>query len=375
VDSSTTTSTSRGNNSTQAEDLVGRYLREVRSAPILERDEETRYANELIRSREEFARLVLELDDPMRCKILDGNLDGPRRGRRWSLEQLEACYERMKECDLPDEPDRTTSIFNEALSHKRTLDRSREALVTSHLRFVAHVVRQYSFLKIPFLDLVQEGNLGLLKALERFDPAKGYRFATYAYWWIRQAITRATVDKGRLIRLPEHVQARISRARGAFRELRESLQRRPTENEIAEKLKLPLKKVEELGRYVQDPDPLEDHGDDQEPGGRLRTVEDSTAPSPLESALQLERRKQVHEAINHSLTPREQAVIRMRFGLDGAATMTLQETGAELNLSRERIRQIERAAFGKIHAWHTTQHEKEIAGLAGLTAQQQSIAV
>jgi RNA polymerase primary sigma factor len=153
------------------------------------------------------------------------------------------------------------------------------------------------------------------------------------------------------------------------------LQRRPTNNEIAEKLKMPVEKVEELGRYVQDPDPLEDHGDDQEPGGRLRIVEDSSASSPLENALRVERRKRVREAISHSLTPREQAVIRMRFGLDGRATMTLQETGVELNLSRERIRQIERTAFQKIHAWHATEHQKEIAGIARASVDRQSIAV
>lgn len=330
------------------EDLISRYLREVQTAPLLEREEEARHARQLWESRDAFAIAVRTLPTRMQESLISDR--DSNDATRWPLEKLEAIHVRLEELTLnPTDPE-VTVVLTEALRHKRRIDAAREALITSHLRFVAHVVRQYKFLDVPFLDLVQEGNVGLLKALDRFDPAKGFRFSTYAYWWIRQAITRAVVDKSRLIRLPEHIQARISQVRRAYRELRESLDRRPNDGEIAEKLDLPIKKVEELVAFVQDPDPLEDHGTEEE-GGRVRVIENLSVPSPLETALQQEKLDRVVEAVN-SLTPREQRVIRLRFGMEGDRTHTLQETGGHLNLSRERIRQIEQIALQKIQAWH-----------------------
>jgi RNA polymerase sigma factor (sigma-70 family) len=327
--------------------LLPIYLREMGATPLLARDEEVRLARELDEARREFARRIQRLPADCRAHVLAGDTKGPQRGAQWPLDSLEAAWDRLL-VYARDPRERAAQEQLAALRPvKARLDRARDALIVANLRLVTHIVKKYGNQGIPFMDLIQEGNIGLMKAVEKFEYRRGYKFSTYAYWWIKQAISRAIADKARVIRIPVHITEKLKKVRRVAAELRDELGRAPTDREIARKLRMSVKKVEEVMSVVQDPQPLELVGADEDGLGALPFVSDPNAIDPLRRALDLELESKMRSALR-VLDRREEEVIRMRFGIGRRMRHTLEEIGQELNLSRERVRQIEGIALRKI---------------------------
>ncbi len=275
----------------------------------------------------------------------DGDDDAPIAAKAEATQDPLKLYVRA----IGDGPLLTTGEERELARRKDEGDEeAKKKLIESNLRLVMSITRNYTKAGVPLLDLIQEGNLGLIRAVEKFDYKLGFKLSTYATWWIRQAVTRALADQGRTIRLPVHVADQVRRLMRARRQLAQKFNREPTEAELAKESGFPEKRVRELLDLVEDPVSLETPvGDGESMYADL--IEDIHSDRPDEETSQKLRRKELAEALLR-LNPRMQRVLALRFGLNGESPQTLEEVGAGLGITRERVRQLESRALRELRA-------------------------
>ncbi|NIV45880.1 MAG: sigma-70 family RNA polymerase sigma factor [Gammaproteobacteria bacterium] len=338
------------------------YLREMGATPLIDEGQEVALARELQEAREGMAKVALKLPLQTRQHCLEADIDGPKAGADWPLDDLEAFYGRMLRWSREYRPEgRQGTQVRQIKQHMRHVNHARDALILANLRLVVHIAKKYLNHGISFMDLIQEGNIGLMKAVEKFEYERGNKFSTYAYWWIKQAIERAIADKARVIRIPVHVNEKIKKISRISKELAETLGRKPPPPEIAKKLRMPVAKVEEILGVVPEPQALEDMSGDDDSPGLLRFIADPNAPCPLERTVDRELREKVESTLK-VLTAREEEIIRLRFGIGRDMPYTLEEIGRVMGLSRERVRQIEATALKKIQEAEGSQDLREFLG-------------
>lgn len=297
------------------EDPVRMYLKEIGKVPLLSADEEI----ELAQNMEDGAVATEKIN------VLKGRLDGASEEEK-------------------------AEIKEEIKTLQRDVDKGADAkkrLAEANLRLVVSIAKRYVGRGMLFLDLIQEGNLGLIKAVEKFDYKKGYKFSTYATWWIRQAITRAIADQARTIRIPVHMVETINKLIRVSRQLLQELGREPSPEEIAKEMNMPVERVREILKISQEPVSLETPIGEEEDSHLGDFIKDDNVPVPDDAAAFTLLKEQLEEVLG-TLTEREQKVLTLRFGLEDGRARTLEEVGKEFNVTRERIRQIEAKALRKL---------------------------
>ena len=292
------------------------------------------------------------IDDPVRMYLKEiGKVNLLSPDEEVQLAQDMGAGDAAKEQLAELEGDDSITLSDEEMKELRRLVKRGEAakqrLAEANLRLVVSIAKRYVGRGMLFLDLIQEGNLGLIKAVEKFDYTKGYKFSTYATWWIRQAITRAIADQARTIRIPVHMVETINKVIRVSRQLLQELGHDPTPEEIAEEMSMPVDKVREILKIAQEPVSLETPIGEEEDSHLGDFIPDEDASEPSEAASFTLLKEQLVDVLG-TLTPREEKVLKLRFGLEDGRTRTLEEVGKEFNVTRERIRQIEAKALRKL---------------------------
>ena len=295
-------------NSVRTDDPVRMYLKDIGNIPLLDIETETELANTVVKGREAIEKI---------SDFENGLID--------LTDREEEKYRKLAE----------------------DANYAKNKLVDSNLRLVVSIAKRYTGRNLPFLDLIQEGNMGLMKAVDKFEPDKGYKFSTYATWWVRQAITRAVADQARTIRIPVHMVETINKLLREQRKLVQELSREPNVEELAERMKMSPEKIQMIQKIAQEPISLEKPVGEEDDSSLADFVSDPNGISPYEYTANEMLKKEI-DALLHTLSPREEMVLRLRFGLDDGKQYTLEEVGDRFQVTRERVRQIEKKALYKL---------------------------
>ncbi len=295
--------------SVKVDDPVRMYLKDIGKIPLLTLEEETELARQVVEGRD--------------------------------------AKKRLEEIESNDQNTVSAEEYEHLLDIAEASDEAKDKLVNANLRLVVSIAKRYLGRGLQFLDLIQEGNMGLIKAVDKFDHQKGFKFSTYATWWIRQAITRAVADQARTIRIPVHMVETINKLVRIQRQLVQELSREPTPQEVAERMDISVEKVQQIQKIAQEPISLESPVGEEEDSNLGDFISDPHALDPYEYTAKMKLREELDSVLG-TLTPREARVLRLRFGLIDGRQRTLEEVGKEFNVTRERIRQIEAKALRKL---------------------------